>query len=101
MRYNVIVSDRAKQMLGTHIKFLSKIDPLAARRTKERIMKGLRSLEEMPVRFPFFNEDYIPPNKYHKLFIENWYLVLFQVKDDTVYVDYIVDCREDYGWFIR
>lgn len=88
-------------MLGTHLKFLSNADAPAAKRTKERIMKGLRSLEEMPARFPFFNEDYIPPNKYHKMFIENWYLVLFQIKDDTVYVDYIVDCRQDYGWLIR
>jgi hypothetical protein len=26
---------------------------------------------------------------------------LYQVKDQAVYVDYIVDCRQDYGWLLR
>ena len=61
----------------------------------------IRSLQTMPQRFPFFNEDYIPANKYHKLYVENWYLVLYQIKDDTVYVDWILDCRQDYSWLLR
>ena len=34
--------------------------------------------------------------EYHKMFIKKWYLILYPIKDLTVYVDYIVDCREDY-----
>lgn len=30
----------------------------------------MRSLDHMPQRFPFFEELYIPPNKYHKMFVE-------------------------------
>ena len=55
----------------------------------------------MPQRFPFFDELYIPPNKYHKMYVPKWYLVLYQIRDDTVYVDYILDCREDYSWLIH
>ena len=29
------------------------------------------------------------------------YLVLYQIQDDTVYVDYILDCRKDCSWLIR
>lgn len=29
---------------------------------------------------------------------QNWYLVLYQIRDDTVYIDYILDCRKDYNW---
>ena len=54
-KYKVIVSDRAKQMLGVHIRFLAQVDKDAAR------------------------------NK----------------KNDTVYVDYILDCRKEYNWLIR
>ncbi|HHY30897.1 MAG TPA: type II toxin-antitoxin system RelE/ParE family toxin, partial [Syntrophaceticus sp.] len=50
---------------------------------------------------PFLESEFIPPNKYHKMFVEKWYLILYQVKDQTVYVDYIVDCRQDYGWLVR
>ena len=64
-------------------------------------MEAMRSLERMPQRFPFFEEAYIPPNKYHKMFIEKWYLILYQIQDDTVYVEYIVECRKDYNWLIH
>ena len=100
-RYKVIVADRAKVMLGAHIKFVAKVSPTAARETKSRILAAIRSLSKMPERFPFFDEDYIPRGKYHKMYVENWYLVLYQIKDQTVHVDYIVDCRQDYGWLIR
>ena len=99
--YKVIVSDRAKQMLGTHIRFLAKVSKEAAAAKKEEIIAAMRSLQQMPKRFPFFDEPYIPPNKYHKMFVENWYLILYQIQDDTVYVDYILDCRKDYHWLTR
>lgn len=101
MTYKVIISDRALRMLGSHIKFLARVNKKTALEKKQQIMSELRSLSSMPQRFPFFQEDYIPPNKYHKMFIDNWYLVLYQIKDDAVYVDYILDCRQEYSWLIK
>ncbi len=100
-KYKVIVSDRAKRMLGTHMRFMSQADKEAAAVKKKEVMAALRSLSQMPQHFPFFEELYITPNKYHKMFIEKWYLVLYQIQDKTVYVDYILDCRKDYSWLIR
>ena len=71
--YSVIVSDRAKRMLGTHIRFLAQVNPQAATAKKKELLSAMRSLSQMPHRFPFFQEAYIPPNKYHKMFIQNWY----------------------------
>ena len=99
--YRVIVSDRAKQMLGTHIRFLAQVSKEAAIGKKKTLIAAMRSLEHMPQRFPFFEEAYIPPNKYHRMFVERWYLVLYQIRDETVYVDYILDCRKDHTWLIR
>ena len=101
MKYHVIISARAKEMLGMHLRFLAQVNKAAAVKLKTRIIEEIRALETMPQRYPFFNENYIPANKYHKLYIENWYLVLYQIKDDTVYVDWIVDCRQDYQWLLR
>ena len=100
-QYKVIVSDRARQMLAGHVWFLAQKSPTAARRTKNELMDAIRSLSAMPERFPFLNAEFIPLNKYHKMFVEKWYLILYQIKDQTVYVDYIVDCRQDYGWLVR
>jgi plasmid stabilization system protein ParE len=101
MKYHIIISERAKEMLGIHIRFLAQVNKAAASKLKNRLVTEIRSLQTMPQRFPFFNEDYIPANKYHKLYVENWYLVLYQIKDDTVYVDWILDCRQDYPWLLR
>ena len=100
-KYKVIVSDRAKRMLGTHIRFMAQVNKDAAKTKKQELSEAMRSLERMSQRFPFFEEAYIPTNKYHKMFVSKWYLVLYQIQDDTVYVDYILDCRKDYSWLIR
>ncbi len=101
MKYHVIISERAKEMLVMHIRFLSQVNKTSASKLKARLVEEIRSLETMPQRYPFFHENYIPANKYHKLYVENWYLVLYQIKDDTVYVDWILDCRQDYQWLLR
>lgn len=100
-KYKVIVSDRAKRMLITHIRFMAQVNKDAAQAKKKELIEAMRSLESMPQRFPFFEEVYMPPNKYHKMFVAKWYLVLYQIQDDTVYVDYILDCRKDYNWLIH
>lgn len=100
-KYKVIVSDRAKRVLGAHIRFMAQVNKDAASTKKKEIITAIRVLNHMPQRFPFFEEAYIPPNKYHKMFIEKWYLILYQIQDDTVYVEYIVECRKDYNWLIH
>ena len=100
-KYKVIVSDRAKEMLAEHMRFLAQADKKAAVKRKKDIISAIRSLDHTPNRYPFFNEPYIPHNKYHKMFAQNWYIVLYQIKDDTVFVDFIVDCRQEFNWLIH
>lgn len=35
------------------------------------------------------------------MYVPKWYLVLYQIKDDTIFVDHILDCRKDYDWLIN
>ena len=100
-KYRVVISDRAKEMLGKQIGFLAESDKKQAREKKTSLIKAISSLDIFPERYPFFNETYIPVNKYHKMFVSKYYLVLYQIQDDIVYVDYIVDCRSNYSWLIR
>lgn len=101
MKYRVIISDKAREMLSMHIRFLAQANRSAAIKLKCRLIEAIGSLQDMPQRYPFFNEAYIPANKYHKLYIENCYLVLYQIKDTIVYVDWIEDCRQDYRWLLK
>lgn len=88
-------------MLGAHIRFMAQVNKEAAAEKKKELLAAIRSLSQMPQRFPFFEERYITPNKYHKMFLPKWYLILYQIQDDTVYVEQILDCRRDYDWLIR
>lgn len=59
----------------------------------KNLMDAIRSLKEISEPFPFLEAEFIPPKKYHKMFVEKWYLILYQIKDQTVYVDYIGEDR--------
>ena len=100
-RYKIIVSDRSKIMLGSHIKFIAQNSVSAARNTKSKVLTAIRSLSDMPERCPFFDGEFVPRNKYHKMVVDSRYLILYQIKDETVFVDYIIDGRQDYSWLVR
>lgn len=100
-KYRVIVSRRAAQMLTSHAAFLAGASPSAAEQLLTAFEAAARSLEQFPQRCPWLRGDYIPPNKYRcRLFAER-YLLIYQIQDDIVYADYVVDCRQNYGWLIR
>ena len=101
IKYNIIVSEKAKYMLGLHIKFLAKVNKEAASNKKAQILKAIRSLSVLPEKYPFFDNEFISKNKYHKLYVENYSLILYQIKERIVYVDYILDCRKDYKWLVN
>jgi len=69
LQYKVIVSERAHQMLAGHVRFLAQKSPTAARKIKNDLMNSIRSLNQMLERFPFFEGEFISPNKYHKMLV--------------------------------
>ena len=81
--------------------FLAHKNPSAAREMKEKVLSAIRSLSSMPERYPFFDGEFVPRNKYHKMVVDNRYLILYQIKDSIVFVDYIIDGRQDYYWLVR
>lgn len=87
-------------MLASYLRFLAQGNRDAAVAKKAELMEAMRPLEHMLQRFPFFQEAYMPTNRYHKMFVAKWYLILFQIQDGTVFIDYILDCRQDYSWLI-
>ncbi len=92
-KYRIIISDEARRQLGNCILFIAKENMEAAQQLSLRLMEAIQSHCDMPTRYPFFNEPYIPANKYHKIIIQNWYLILYQIRDTNVFVEYVVDCR--------
>ena len=100
-KYRVIVSQRAAQMLVSYAAFLAQSSPSAAERLTQEFEEAASSLETMPQRCPWLRGEYIPRNTYRYILFGKRYLLIFQIVDHTVYADYVVDCRQDYGWLIR
>ena len=100
-KYRVIVSEQATQMLVSHVAFLAQVSPEAAERLTVEFEKAANSLEIMPQRCPWLSGEYIPNKTYRFIMFEKIYMIIFQIIDDTVYADYVVDCRQDYGWLIH
>lgn len=101
IKYRVVVSERATQMLVSHAAFIAQVNPSAAERLTASFEKAADSLELMPHRCPLLVDESIPKNAYRYLLFEKRYMLIFQIKDDAVYVDYVADCRQDYHWLIR
>lgn len=100
-KYRVIVSEQATQMLVSHVAFLAQVSPEAAERLTAEFEKAANSLELMPQRCPWLTGEYIPRNDYRFILFEKRYMIIFQIVDDIVYADYVVDCRQDYSWLIH
>ncbi len=99
-RYNVVISDGATQMLISHARFLAQVSEHAAMRLIETFQAKSKSLEQFPERNPWLDDLLIPSGKYRKLLLEKRYLLVYQIKENTVYVDAVVDARQDYGWLL-
>jgi len=61
---------------------------------------ALQTLTHMPKRCSWLVHDTIPFQKYRKLLIGKYYLALFVIHDNTVFVTAVVDCRQEYGWLL-
>lgn len=99
-RYHVIISERAGEMLVLHARFLAQVSTQAADKLRRDVIEAAKSLQEFPEHGSWLTDPILPANKYRKLLVDKRYLLIYQIKDDTVYIDYIVDCRQEYGWLI-
>ena len=96
-RYNVIFPERAGEMLVQHARFLAQVNTRAADKLRADVVEAAKSLQEFPDRGSRLTHRLLPTNKY---IVDKRYLLIYQIKDGTVYIDYIVDCRRDYAWLM-
>ncbi len=98
--YKVIVSDRAADMLIHHVRFMAQVSLQAAEKLRIEIIEAARSLENFPERNSWLSDPVLPAIKYRKMIINKRYLLIYQIKNDLVYIEYILDCRQDYQWLL-
>ncbi len=98
-KYRIAVSGEARRMLTEHVFFLATVNPEAAKKFQAKLMEAIRSPETMPERYPYLDpEDRKSP--YRKMVVPDKHLVIYSVEGDTVYIEYVLDCRQDYCWLL-
>lgn len=99
-QYKVVISGAARKMLMDQVYFLATVNPAAAQALRSKLVNEIRSLTQMPERFPYLEPEN-RKSKYRKMFVPNWHLVIYVVENDTVFVEYILDSRQDYQWLMQ
>lgn len=99
-KFEVTVSDAALAMLDAHVDFLAGVSKSAATKLVDEILGDIETLSENPQRYPAYENQFITEPRYRKMLCAKRYLVIYEVSENMVFVDYIVDCRQDYEWLI-
>jgi len=82
-------------MLFEHARFLAQVSFPAAEGLFDQFEDRVSSLEKMPERCAYYDNPFVKPHQYRKLSLGNNLLILFQVVDNTVYIDLIIDGRAE------
>lgn len=98
--YKVIITSKAADMLISHSRFIANVSEEAAMKFINEFNEKAKSLERFPERNPYFMDPMIQEGKYHKLIILKRYLLIYQIRDENVYVDALLDCRQEYKWLL-
>ena len=65
------------------------------------LISEIRTLRKMPERYPVIDDPNITARPYRVLYVPKWTLVLYHIVNDEVWIDYIVDARQNYSWIIK
>jgi len=99
-KHSVTIQDPATEMLVQHARFLAQANESAAKLLTLEFINKAKTLETMPERCPWLSYPLIPKHKYRKLIFGKHYMLIFQVINESVYVDAMIDCRQDYIWLL-
>ena len=94
-KYKVVFGSRVDHMLLRHVEFLARVSVPAAKQFRDKFKKVIHEIEENPYQFPYEVDMNLPADTYHKALFAKRYKALFLVDDKTVYLDAVVDGRQD------
>lgn len=100
-KFQVIVSKRVAQQLVEHAVFMARLEERLARQLAADFWKAADSLQSFLYRNPILRSSVFVTEKYRKMVFGKWYLLIYQIKGERVFVEYVIDGRQDYQWLIQ
>ncbi len=96
MANTLVISRRVDEMLLRHIAFLSRVSLPVAKKFRNDYAVILRRLAENPFQFPVETDLNLPEEAYRKALFARRYKAVFLVEKTTVYLDAVIDCRQEF-----
>ena len=93
-KFRVIVSKHVANYLLSYVEFISLVSIEAARQFIAEYEKVLVRLEENPLQFQL-DTSFDNPDGYRRAVFAKWYKCLFLIEGQVVYLDSVVDCRQN------
>ena len=99
--YQVIMSKRAAKQLVEQAVFVARLEEGLANKLVSEFRTAADSLEKFPYRNPILRSEIFTTEKYRKMIFAKRYLLIYQIKGERVYIEYVVDGRQDYQWLLQ
>ena len=94
-KYRILVSPAANDRMYDHFRFLAQVSEKAAHDLLAKLIKDIKSLENMPQRNPYFDRPYLEQGKYRYMLSFRRYRIVYQIIMDSIFIEDIQDCRQD------
>jgi len=93
-KYTIRVAPAVNDRMAEHFEFLARVSENAANELLDKLIKDINSLETSPQINPYLDRPYIELGKYRYKLSYGRYRIVYQIVNDTVFVDDIQDCRQ-------
>ena len=93
--FTVLVSPRADRKMASHFQFLARVSEPAAGRLYDAYEEALGNLAENPRGYPRYEPLSEIAAELHKKIFAKRYRIVFEIREDDVYIYDIQDCRQD------
>jgi len=101
MKYNLIISNKANILIKQHISFVGNVSKDAAKKLNKEFKDAIKNIASAPTSYQLFDGKFVPYSKYRKYVISKRYIVIYQIKEETIYIEYVIDTRTDYSFLIK
>ena len=95
--YQIILARRVDGMLLRYVSFLARASVPAAKKFRAGFAHLLERLEQNPMQFPVEEDLNLPSGQYRSALFAKRYKAVFMVEGSTVYLDAVLDCRQDHS----
>ena len=94
-KYNVHITERCFNSLEKHTQFIANVSINAAENFRKEFLLTVNGLETSPARNVAVRLRIAPDLIYHRALIGKYHAILYEIQSQDIYIDLVVDLRQN------